>query len=126
MKNEFMVKALRLTAYRLQFIDSCSSLTAFLIPRFLIPDSRFCMPKAIMLLTVMLLLTITFPLHATTPGFDTLVNYDTAWTYIYNGGIENDGSPIPDDFYDVKAFPDGTTYCVGSTADSTLVQNRFR
>jgi len=26
------------------------------------------------------------PLHAATPGFDTLVNYDTAWTNVYDGG----------------------------------------
>lgn|GEM_PF-1436384 len=88
------------------------------ILRFLIPDSRFYMPKAISLLILTLLLTITVPLHAATPGFDTLVNYDTAWTFVYDGGKLTTGSAINDIFYDVKCLANGTTVCVGTSGDS--------
>jgi hypothetical protein len=82
------------------------------VPQFLIRNSRFVIGIC------SLLVTITFPLHATTPGFDTLVNYDTAWTYVYDGGLQADSSVINDNFYDVKVFPDGSSYCVGGTLDS--------
>jgi Secretion system C-terminal sorting domain len=55
---------------------------------------------------------------SSSPAADSTVNYDTAWTYVYDGGLELDSTPIPDDFYDVKTLPDGSCYCVGSTADS--------
>lgn len=58
----------------------------FLIPRFLIPDSRFGLLRAISPLLALLTVAIITPLHAATPGFDTLVNYDTAWTNVYDGG----------------------------------------
>jgi hypothetical protein len=95
MKNKFMAAVLLLFARR-------SQLTAFSILRFLIPDSRFGFLRAIPLLTATLLVIITFPLHAATPGFDTLVNYDTAWTYVYDGGKYKDGTAMDDYFNDVK------------------------
>jgi len=67
-----------------------------------------------------LLLTITFPLHAATPGFDTLVNYDTAWTYVYDGGKYKDGvTTIQDAFYDVKCLTNGVSVCVGASGDTS-------
>ena len=56
---------------------------------------------------------------AATPGFDTLVNYDTAWTYVYDGGKQTNGTSIYDDFYDLKSFPDGSCICVGESGDTT-------
>ena len=67
----------------------------------------------------MLLVTITFPLHATTPGFDTLVNYDTAWTFVYDGGKYKDGTNILDIFHDVKVMPNGVCVCVGKSGDTS-------
>jgi len=65
----------------------------------------------------MLLLTATIS-FSSTPGFDTLVSYDTAWTFVYDGGKDSDGDAIPDNFYDVKALPDGRCICVGQSAGS--------
>jgi hypothetical protein len=49
----------------------------------------------------------------------TAVNYDTAWTFVYDGGKLLNDNPIPDKFFDVTVFPDGTSYCVGVTSDSS-------
>jgi hypothetical protein len=46
------------------------------------------------------------------------VNYDTAWTFVYDGGKLKSGGAIVDKFCDVKAFGDGTFYCTGITVDS--------
>jgi hypothetical protein len=71
--------------------------------------------KHIINITVMLLGTATIALSST-PGFDTLVSYDTAWTFVYDGGKDSDGDAIPDNFYDVKALPDNKGYiCVGGS-----------
>ena len=42
----------------------------------------------------LLLLAFSIGVNATTPGFDTLVNYDTAWTFVYDGGKYKDGTAI--------------------------------
>ena len=57
---------------------------------------------------------------AATPGFDTLVNYDTAWTFVYDGGMTTVGLklPVDDVFFDAKTFPDGISYLTGVTADT--------
>jgi hypothetical protein len=46
------------------------------------------------------------------------VNYDTAWTFVYDGGKQTDGSAIEDKFFDVKAMPNSGVICVGTTLDS--------
>jgi hypothetical protein len=48
------------------------------------------------------------------------VNYDTAWTYVYDGGRVTTGlkGAINDNFFDVKALSDGSCYCVGTTSDT--------
>lgn len=46
------------------------------------------------------------------------VNYDTAWTFVYDGGRATANKAIIDDFRDVKSLPDGSTVYVGTTADS--------
>ena len=59
------------------------------------------------LLTAILLTALSSSLFAATPGFDTLVNYDTAWTYMYVGGTTGDI------FYDVKCLTNGV--CVSES-----------
>ncbi len=56
-----------------------------------------------MISTAGLFLSLTVPSasSAATPGFDTLVNYDTAWTFVYDGG------KTPNIFSDVKCLPNG-------------------
>jgi hypothetical protein len=51
------------------------------------------------------------------------VNYDTAWTFVYDGGIYNENEPVPDVFHDVKPLSDGGYVCVGETRDSTGMRN---
>ncbi len=46
------------------------------------------------------------------------VNYDTAWTFVYDGGKTTAGRVINDDFSDVKTLSDGGYVVVGSTRDS--------
>jgi Secretion system C-terminal sorting domain len=48
------------------------------------------------------------------------INYDTAWTYVYDGGRLTTGlkTAIADNFLDIKALPDGSCYCVGTTSDT--------
>lgn len=46
------------------------------------------------------------------------VNFDTAWTYVYDGGKLHDSSAIDDLFSDVAVMADGSCYFVGSTKDS--------
>ena len=78
-------------------------------------------------LLIALLLAIATTAPAATPGFDTLVNYDTAWTFVYDGGKYTDQfgtvNSINDYLYDVKALPGGWNICLGSTRDSTGMQN---
>jgi hypothetical protein len=51
------------------------------------------------------------------------VNYDTAWTLVYDGGKQTNGNSINDVFHDVKALPDGGCIGVGETRDSTGMRN---
>jgi hypothetical protein len=51
------------------------------------------------------------------------VNYDTAWTFVYDGGKQTDGTPMNDVFHDSKALKDGGHICVGSTIDATGWRN---
>jgi hypothetical protein len=46
------------------------------------------------------------------------VNYDTAWTYVYDGGKDNTGNNINDIFYDVKCLTNGVCVCVGMSGDT--------
>ncbi len=48
-------------------------------------------------------------------------NFDTAWTFTYDGGLTTSGTPIPDRFQDIKILPNGDAICVGETSD-TLVR----
>ncbi len=63
------------------------------------------------------------PASASTPGFDTLVNYDTAWTFTYDGGKFAGNSPVPDILYDVKVLSDKSAICVGETRDTSGMRN---
>jgi hypothetical protein len=51
------------------------------------------------------------------------VTYDTAWTFVYDGGKSKDGDPIPDNFRDVKVLPNGIAVCAGETRDTNRVPN---
>ncbi|MBN2035806.1 MAG: hypothetical protein JW768_03610 [Chitinispirillaceae bacterium] len=46
------------------------------------------------------------------------LNYDTAWTYVYDGGKLPDSTAIYDELYDIKVLPGGGFVCVGSSVDS--------
>lgn len=50
-------------------------------------------------------------------------NYDTAWTFVYDGGKANNGYAIEDQFLDVKVLPNGEALCVGVTRDTGFLQN---
>lgn len=47
------------------------------------------------------------------------LNYDTAWTLVYDGGKMSNGSTVYDYYYDVKSLPDGGCVSVGESGDST-------
>lgn len=47
------------------------------------------------------------------------IAYDTAWSFMYDGGKKKDGDPIPDLFHDIKSLDDGATLCVGESSDTT-------
>jgi hypothetical protein len=55
------------------------------------------------------------------------VNYDTAWTFVYDGGkykdVFGETVPIPNNFKDVKVLPNGEAICVGKTLDSSGIAN---
>jgi hypothetical protein len=52
---------------------------------------------------------------------DTQINYDTAWTFVYDGGRDSaSGSIYWDKFFDVKALPNGSCVCVGFTGYSNF------
>jgi hypothetical protein len=55
------------------------------------------------------------------------VNYDTAWTFVYDGGRCTTGlkRAIPDAFYDIKELPTGGSICVGVTTDSANYKGIF-
>jgi hypothetical protein len=53
------------------------------------------------------------------------VNYDTAWTVVYDGGKMKDSSVIWDDFYDVKALADGGVICAGGGAILPLLKDKY-
>jgi hypothetical protein len=50
------------------------------------------------------------------------LNYDTAWTFVYDGGKRKTGDPISDNFRDIKVLPNGEAVAVGETRDSNFVQ----
>jgi hypothetical protein len=50
------------------------------------------------------------------------VNYDTAWTFVYDGGKDSaSGFVSPDKFFDVKALSNGDHFCVGESNARTLL-----
>ena len=57
-----------------------------------------------------------------TPAFlnaDTVVNYDTAWTFVYDGGVKSNGDAFNDDFCDIKILSGDRAVCVGRSGDSS-------
>jgi hypothetical protein len=56
------------------------------------------------------------------------INFDTAWTFIYDGGVATKNGvvySIKDVFYDAIVLDDGTSYCAGTTADSNNSSGTF-
>jgi hypothetical protein len=49
--------------------------------------------------------------------------YDTAWTYVYDGGKAKNGRVIGDNFSDLKILPNGDAICVGDTRDTAWIQS---
>lgn len=67
-----------------------------------------------LLFIIILIFNIFYPLSATQK-----INYDTAWTFVYDGGKDTEsGKLYQDKFYDVKSLPDGSCICVGYTGYS--------
>jgi hypothetical protein len=52
----------------------------------------------------------------------TTVNYDTAWTFVYDGGKDKGGRVMSDNLRDVKSYPDGSSVCSGYSIDSLTTQ----
>lgn len=50
-------------------------------------------------------------------------NYDTAWSFVYDGGKTSSGKVINDDFRDIKILPNGDAICVGDTRDTAFIQS---
>jgi hypothetical protein len=50
-------------------------------------------------------------------------NYDTAWSFSYDGGVTLEDDIIDDYFRDVKILPNGDVLCVGETRDSTFLES---
>jgi hypothetical protein len=40
--------------------------------------------------------------------------FDTAWTYVYDGGIQKNGRAIGDNFHDLKILPNGDAISLGN------------
>ena len=55
----------------------------------------------------------------------TAVNYDTAWTIVYDGGVYSNGNSLNDYFCDIKILNDGRTVCVGKSGDSSATSQTF-
>lgn len=72
------------------------------------------------LLLVILLITA---INMITLADSNIVNYDTAWTFVYDGGKANSGRNIYDYLFDVKASSDGCTFCIGETRDTSEMRN---
>lgn len=51
------------------------------------------------------------------------VEYDTAWTFVYDGGKRKTGGPISDNFRDIKIYPNGDALAVGETRDSNFLEH---
>ncbi|HEX3019019.1 MAG TPA: T9SS type A sorting domain-containing protein [Chitinispirillaceae bacterium] len=54
-----------------------------------------------------------------------MVNYDTAWTIVYDGGVNSNGNSINDYFCDIKILNDGRSVCVGKSGDSSATSQTF-
>ncbi len=50
-------------------------------------------------------------------------NFDTAWTFTYDGGVDSRNDPIFDVFKQAIILPSGDLICVGSTDDSSGIAN---
>jgi hypothetical protein len=90
----------------------------------IIPVTRDEVKKGVFMRTQLIKVTMLLMACAGTAAAQ--VNYDTAWTLVYDGGIWRDGfnniHTIEDIFRDVKALPDGGSICGGLSRDSTGMQ----
>jgi hypothetical protein len=51
------------------------------------------------------------------------INYDTAWTYVYDGGMKMEGyGPTDDILYNVKEYAPGSFVAVGLSGDTANAQ----
>jgi hypothetical protein len=68
------------------------------------------------LLTTVYSFALFLAVSSNAPAADSTVNYDTAWTYVYDGGKDISLTPsIPDMFFDVKVFSDGSNILAGAS-----------
>jgi hypothetical protein len=47
------------------------------------------------------------------------LNYDTAWTYVYDGSMVGGGDTIDDKFFDIRSLANGVCVCVGLSGDTS-------
>jgi hypothetical protein len=52
-------------------------------------------------------------------------NFDTAWTFVYDGGKTTAGKLLQDKFSDVAILPNGDVLCVGEAQDSASFMSVF-
>ena len=77
-----------------------------------LPDSRFPIPNSRLFIPLIFLASLVCGVFAA----DT-VNYDTAWTFVYDGGKDSaTGRMYNDKFFDIKSLPNGVCVCIGSSA----------
>jgi hypothetical protein len=74
--------------------------------------------KKISAISVILHFIVVCPLFASKQ-----INYDTAWTYVYDGGMKMEGyGPTDDILYDVKEYAPGSFVAVGLSGDTANAQ----
>ena len=69
--------------------------------------------------TFKILLLLIVLLTPTLINAGTVVNYDTAWTFVYDGGVKSNGDAFNDDFCDIKILSGDRAVCVGRSGDSS-------
>lgn len=71
----------------------------------------------------LVLVAMGFGLHPSNGFSANTANFDTAWTFVYDGGMKPDSTPIWDSFKQAVILSNGDAVCAGYTTDSIGVAN---